>query len=63
MKNIEYADWTYKMNKNTNNYTPGKLYKKKIICSLIIMINHVPRLNNHRKRYIGYNHDSPKKNQ
>ena len=31
MKNIKYPNWTYKMNKNTNNYTLGKLYKKKII--------------------------------
>ena len=29
MKNIEYADWTYKMNKNTNNYTPPKAYEKR----------------------------------
>ena len=31
MKNIKYPNWTYKMNKNTNNYTPTKTCEKKII--------------------------------
>ena len=29
MKNIKYTNWTYKMNKNTNNYTPPKAYEKR----------------------------------
>ena len=30
LKNIKYQKYNHKMNKNTKNYTPQKVYKKNI---------------------------------